>query len=81
LESTVRSVFRQSRTTATGPARATTGRPRSFSINLNPVVGYKINEMFSVAIGPQIQYADVRLTNASVLSDYSWRNPVSGSAA
>jgi len=36
-----------------------------FSINLNPVVGYKINEMFSVAIGPQIQYADVRLTNAS----------------
>jgi len=37
-----------------------------FSINVNPVIGFKINEMFSVAIGPQIQYADIRLTNATV---------------
>ncbi len=35
-----------------------------FSINANPVVGYKLNDMFSFAIGAQIQYLDVRLTNA-----------------
>ncbi|MFD1696596.1 OmpP1/FadL family transporter [Roseibium aestuarii] len=35
-----------------------------FSINANPIAGFKINEMFSVALGAQIQYIDIRLTNA-----------------
>ena len=35
-----------------------------FTINANPVVGFKINDMFSVAVGAQIQYMDVRLTNS-----------------
>ena len=42
-----------------------------FSINANPVVGYKINDMVSVAVGAQIQYVDVRLTNTAAA-------PVSG---
>lgn len=36
-----------------------------FSLNVNPVASYKINDMWSVGIGAQIQYADIRLTNAS----------------
>ncbi len=36
-----------------------------FSINANPIVGYKLNDMFSFAVGAQIQYIDVRLTNAA----------------
>ncbi|WP_246476071.1 OmpP1/FadL family transporter [Roseibium litorale] len=35
-----------------------------FSINANPMVGYKINDMFSVAVGVQVQYFDVRLKNS-----------------
>ncbi|SHM17588.1 OmpP1/FadL family transporter [Roseibium suaedae] len=35
-----------------------------FSINANPMVGYKINDMFSVAVGVQVQYMDVRLKNS-----------------
>jgi long-chain fatty acid transport protein len=36
-----------------------------FSLNLNPVVGVKINDWFSVAVGPAIQYFDIRLKNAA----------------
>lgn len=36
-----------------------------FSINANPMVGFKINEMLSIAVGAQVQYVDVRLTNAA----------------
>ncbi|WP_153768372.1 outer membrane protein transport protein [Labrenzia sp. CE80] len=36
-----------------------------FSINANPVVGFKLNEMVSVAVGAQVQYIDVRLTNSA----------------
>ncbi len=36
-----------------------------FSLNANPMVGYKINDMVSVAVGAQIQYIDVRLTNSA----------------
>jgi long-chain fatty acid transport protein len=32
-----------------------------FSVNANPVVAYKFNEMFSVALGLQAQYLQVRL--------------------
>ncbi|GAA0773682.1 OmpP1/FadL family transporter [Roseibium denhamense] len=37
-----------------------------FSINVNPIVGWKFNDMISVAFGPQVQYADIRLTNAAL---------------
>lgn len=36
-----------------------------FSINANPIVGYKVNDMISVAVGLQVQYLDVRLTSAT----------------
>ena len=32
-----------------------------FSVNVNPLVGYKINEQLSVAVGLQVQYLDVTL--------------------
>lgn len=35
-----------------------------FSLNVNPVVGYRFNEVFAVAVGAQIQYFDVKLTQA-----------------
>ncbi|WP_205470501.1 outer membrane protein transport protein [Breoghania sp. L-A4] len=35
-----------------------------FSVNANPIVGYKFNDMISVAMGLQVQYLDVRLTRA-----------------
>lgn len=35
-----------------------------FSINANPIVGYRINDQLSVALGIQIQYLDTRLTRA-----------------
>lgn len=37
---------------------------RIFSINVNPVVGYKLNDMVSFAFGAQIQYLDMRLNNS-----------------
>jgi long-chain fatty acid transport protein len=36
-----------------------------FSLNFNPIVGFKINEWLSVAAGPTIQYFDTRLKNAT----------------
>ncbi len=36
-----------------------------FSINANPIIGYKINEMISIAAGVQVQYFDVKLKAAS----------------
>ncbi|MEJ8474809.1 OmpP1/FadL family transporter [Roseibium algae] len=36
-----------------------------FSINANPIVGFKLNEMVSIAVGAQIQYIHVRLTNSA----------------
>lgn len=35
-----------------------------FSVNANPIVGYKFSDMLSVAVGLQVQYLDVRLTRA-----------------
>ncbi len=35
-----------------------------FSINANPIVGFKVNDHVSVALGLQIQYLDTRLTRA-----------------
>ncbi|TYC48643.1 transporter [Rhodobacterales bacterium] len=35
-----------------------------FSINVNPTVAYKVNEMFSVALGLQAEYFQVRLKSA-----------------
>ncbi|ADZ69911.1 OmpP1/FadL family transporter [Polymorphum gilvum] len=39
-----------------------------FSINVNPMVGYKINDMISVGVGLQVQYFQVRLKSAYPLS-------------
>lgn len=36
-----------------------------FSINVNPVVGFKVNEWLSVAAGPSLQYFDLRLKRAA----------------
>jgi long-chain fatty acid transport protein len=38
---------------------------RIFSLNLNPIVGVKINDWFSVAAGPVLQYFDIRLKSAA----------------
>jgi long-chain fatty acid transport protein len=35
-----------------------------FSFNVNPVIGVKVNEMFSFAIGPSLQYFDIKLKRA-----------------
>jgi len=35
-----------------------------FSLNVNPIVGYRFNEVFALAVGIQAQYLDVRLTQA-----------------
>lgn len=35
-----------------------------FSVNINPALGYKINDQFSVGIGVSAQYLDADLTNA-----------------
>jgi long-chain fatty acid transport protein len=36
-----------------------------FSLNVNPVVGIKINDWISVAAGPSLQYFDIRLKRAA----------------
>ncbi len=36
-----------------------------FSLNFNPIVGFKINEWLSIGAGPTIQYFDTRLKNAT----------------
>lgn len=38
---------------------------RIFSLNVNPIVGFKVNEWLSVAGGPMAQYFDVRLKRAT----------------
>jgi len=35
-----------------------------FSVNVNPVVGVKVNDWFSVAVGPSLQYFDISLKRA-----------------
>lgn len=37
---------------------------RIFSLNANPVVGYKVNDMLSVALGVQVQYIKLNIKNA-----------------
>ncbi len=37
---------------------------RVFTMNLNPVLGYKVNEWLTIAGGPMVQYFDVRLKSA-----------------
>lgn len=37
---------------------------RIFSVNVNPVIGVKVNEWLSVAVGPSLQYFDIRLKSA-----------------
>ena len=39
----------------------------ALSVNANPLVGYKINEKVSVAVGLQVQYFDVSLKSATPL--------------
>lgn len=36
-----------------------------FSLNVNPVVGVKVNDWFSVAVGPSLQYFDITLKRAA----------------
>jgi long-chain fatty acid transport protein len=38
------------------------GTSEVFSINVNPMVSYDVNEWLSIGVGAQIQYLDVRLT-------------------
>lgn len=38
---------------------------RIFTINVNPIVGVKVNDWLSVAAGPMVQYFDVRLKSAA----------------
>jgi long-chain fatty acid transport protein len=37
---------------------------RIFSVNVNPVVGFKVNDWLSIAAGPSLQYFDIRLKSA-----------------
>jgi len=46
-----------------------------FSINVNPVVAYQLNDMISVAAGLQVQYASVRLTNSAAAPSLVAVNP------
>lgn len=39
-----------------------------FSLNVNPVVGIKINDWISVAAGPSLQYFDIRLKRAAAVT-------------
>jgi long-chain fatty acid transport protein len=38
---------------------------RVFSINVNPIVGVKVNDWLSLAIGPSLQYFDIHLKSAT----------------
>jgi len=38
---------------------------RIFSLNINPIVGVKVNDWLSVAAGPSLQYFDIRLKRAA----------------
>lgn len=49
-----------------------------FSVNFNPTVGYKINDMISVGAGIQIQYLQVRLKSAFPLSSSAQTAEVKG---
>ncbi|CTQ59477.1 OmpP1/FadL family transporter [Roseibium album] len=53
---------------------------RVFSINVNPNVAYKINDMFAVAVGFQVQYLDVSLKSADATSGAGFprSNEISG---
>ena len=35
-----------------------------FSLNVNPIVGVKVNDWLSLAVGPSLQYFDIRLKSA-----------------
>ncbi|MEP3277340.1 MAG: OmpP1/FadL family transporter [Stappiaceae bacterium] len=49
-----------------------------FSINVNPTIAYKINEMISVGVGVQAQYLQVRLKTADPFSAGAVTNEVKG---
>lgn len=53
---------------ATSPLNAfgIAGTSKVFSINVNPAVAYQVNEWLTLAVGAQIQYADVRLTRQAL---------------
>jgi long-chain fatty acid transport protein len=36
-----------------------------FSLNVNPIVGVKVNDWLSLAVGPSLQYFDIRLKSAA----------------
>lgn len=38
---------------------------RIFSINVNPIVGVKVNDWLSLAVGPSLQYFDINLKRAA----------------
>lgn len=42
-----------------------------FSLNVNPVVGYRFNEVFALAAGLQVQYMKVELTQAVGIAPFS----------
>lgn len=44
-------------------AAGVAGTSKIFSTNVNPAVSYQVNDWLAVALGAQIQYAKVRLTN------------------
>ncbi len=41
---------------------------RIFSLNVNPVIGVKVNDWLSVAAGPSLQYFDIRLKRAAAVT-------------
>ncbi|QFT31224.1 Putative outer membrane protein precursor [Labrenzia sp. THAF82] len=53
-----------------------------FSLNVNPAVALQINEMFSLAVGIQVQYLDVSLKSADATSGAGFprSNEISGSS-
>ncbi|HEV2558502.1 MAG TPA: outer membrane protein transport protein [Microvirga sp.] len=60
----------------TDPNQAWAGQTYSrsskiFSLNFNPIVGFKVNEWLSIAGGPTVQYFDVRLKQAAGFSPTS----------
>lgn len=51
-----------------GQFQARSSRVRS--INASPTIGYRVNDMFSVAVGMQIQWFDIRLRQALPLAGF-----------
>lgn len=48
------------------PVRAVAGTSEVFSLNVSPTVAYSVTDSLSVAVGAQVQYMEVRYTNAAL---------------